>query len=147
MRTTQTLAIAFSLLVTGVSAFAADSTGQVIKRQAPKGITASFYACVDKAGSDITAQGACLSAEKKVQDARLNATYRMLTAKLTGKAKDSLLIAERAWLEYHSKNSEFETALYGEESVADLQLTQNEVFRLCDRADALDKYLKIAGDQ
>ena len=147
MRTTQTLAIAFSLLVTGVSAFAADSTGQVIKRQAPKGITASFYACVDKAGSDMTAQGACLSAEKKVQDARLNAIYKALTAKLTGKAKDNLLIAERAWLEYHSKNSEFETALYGEESVADLQVTQNEVFRLCDRADALDKYLKIAGDQ
>lgn len=147
MRTTQTLAIAFSLLVTGVSAFAADSTGQVIKRQAPRGITASFYACVDKAGSDITAQGACLSAEKNVQDARLNATYKALTAKLTGKAKDNLLIAERAWLEYHSKNSEFETALYGEESVADLQVTQNEVFRLCDRADALDKYLKIAGDQ
>lgn len=147
MRTIQMLAIAFSLLVTGSSAFAADSTSQMIKRGAPKGITASFYACVDKASSDMTAQGACLSAEKKVQDTRLNATYKALTAKLTGKAKDNLLTAERAWLEYHNKNSEFETALYGEESVADLQVTRNEVFRLCDRADALDKYLKIAGDK
>lgn len=63
------------------------------------------------------------------------------------RSRCSSLPLERAWLEYHNKNGEFETALYGDESVADLQVTQNEVFRLCDRADALDKYLKIAGDQ
>jgi uncharacterized protein YecT (DUF1311 family) len=146
MRTIQTLAITFALLVAGGTAFAADSTSQVIKRQAPKGITASFYTCVDKAGSDMTAQGACLSAEKKVQDTRLNTAYKALTAKLTGKARDNLLASERAWLEYHNKNSEFETALYGDEPVADLQVAQNEVFRLCDRANALDTYLKLAND-
>lgn len=147
MRTAHILAITLALLVTGRSAFAADSTSQVIKRQAPKGITASFYTCVDKAGSDTTAQGACLSAEKKTQDTRLNTTYKALTAKLTGKAKDNLLTSERAWLEYHNKNGDFEASLYGDEPVADLQVTQNEIFRLAERADALDKYLTIANDQ
>jgi uncharacterized protein YecT (DUF1311 family) len=147
MRTVRTLAITLALLVTGSSAFAADSTSQVIKRQAPKGITATFYACVDKAGSDTTAQGACLAAEKKTQDTRLNTTYKALTAKLTGKAKDNLLNAERAWLDFHNRNGDFEASLYGDEPVADLQVTQNEIFRLAERADALDKYLTIANDQ
>jgi uncharacterized protein YecT (DUF1311 family) len=147
MRTAHILAITLALLVTGSSAFAADSTSQVIKRQAPKGITASFYTCVDKAGSDTTAQGVCLSAEKKTQDTRLNTTYKALTAKLTGKAKDNLLNAERAWLDFHNRNGDFEASLYGDEPVADLQVTQNEIFRLAERADALDKYLTIANDQ
>jgi uncharacterized protein YecT (DUF1311 family) len=147
MRTVQTLAITLALLVTGSSAFAADSTSQVIKRQAPKGITASFYTCVDKAGSDTTAQGACLATEKKTQDTRLNTTYKALTAKLTGKAKDNLLNAERAWLDFHNRSGDFEASLYGNEPVADLQVTQNETFRLAERADALDKYLTIANDQ
>ncbi|WP_233260178.1 lysozyme inhibitor LprI family protein [Luteibacter sp. OK325] len=147
MRTVHTLAITLALLVTGSSAFATDSTSQVIKRQAPKSITASFYTCVDKAGSDATAQGACLSAEKKTQDARLNTTYKALNAKLTGNAKANLLTSERAWLEFHNKNGDFEASLYGDEPVADLQVTQNEIFRIAERADALDKYLTIANDQ
>jgi len=147
MRTAHTLAITFALLVAGSNAFAADSTSQVIKRQAPKGITASFYACVDKAGSDTTAQGTCLTAEKKAQDTRLNTTYKALTAKLTGKAKDNLLASQRAWLEFRNKNGDFEATLYGDEPVADLQVTQNDIFRLAERADALDKYLTIANDQ
>jgi uncharacterized protein YecT (DUF1311 family) len=147
MRTVHTLAIALTLLVAGNNAFATDSTSQVIKRQAPKGITASFYTCVDKAGSDTTAQGACLSAEKKTQDTRLNTAYKALTAKLNGKAKDNLLNAERAWLDFHNRNGDFEASLYGDEPLADLQVSQNEIFRLAERADALDKYLTLANDQ
>jgi uncharacterized protein YecT (DUF1311 family) len=147
MRMVRSLAVTFALLVTGTSAFAADSTSQVIKRQAPKSITATFYNCVDKAGSDATAQGACINAEKKVQDTRLNTAYKALTAKLTGNAKTNLLNAERAWLEFHNKNGDFEASLYGDMPVADLQVTQNETFRIAERADALEKYLTIANDQ
>jgi uncharacterized protein YecT (DUF1311 family) len=143
----KTLALALALLVYGAGAIAADGTSQVIKRQAPKGISATFYSCVDKAGSDTVAAGACLSTEKKTQDARLNTTYKALLGKLNGKAKEGLVNAERAWLDFHNKNGDFEVALYGDEAVADLQVTQNEVFRLCERADALDKYLTIANDQ
>ena len=109
--------------------------------------SATFYACVDKAGSDATAQGACLATEKKTQDTRLNTTYKALTAKLTGNAKANLLTSERAWLEFHNRNGDFEASLYGDEPVADLQVTQNEIFRIAERADALDKYLTIANDQ
>lgn len=147
MRTIKTLAITLALLVYGTGALAADSTSQVIKRQAPKGITTAFYACIDKAGSDTVGAGACLSAEKKTQDTRLNTTYKALLGKLNGKAKDGLVNAERAWLEFHNKSGDFEVALYGDETVADLQVTQNEIFRLCERANALDKYLSIANDQ
>jgi len=55
--------------------------------------------------------------------------------------------AERAWLEFHNRNGDFEASLYGDEPVADLQVTQNEIFRIAERADALDKYLTIANDQ
>lgn len=143
----RSLVVTFALLATAGGAFAADRTSQVIKRQAPKSITATFYSCVDKAGSDATAQGACLTAEKKLQDTRLNTSYKALTAKLTGNAKTNLLNAERAWLEFHNKNGDFEASLYGDQPVADLQVTQNEIFRIADRADALEKYLTIANDQ
>jgi uncharacterized protein YecT (DUF1311 family) len=139
MRTAHTIAITLALLVTGGSAFAAEST--------PKSITATFHACVEKAASDTTAQGACLAAEKKTQDARLNATYKALTAKLTGKAKDNLLNAERAWLDFQNRSGDFEASLYGSEPVADLQVTRNDIFRIAERADALEKYLTIANDQ
>lgn len=147
MQTIKTLAIAFALCVYAAGAWAADSTSQVIKRQAPRGITTTFYACIDKAGSDTIALGGCLSAEKKTQDGRLNATYKALLGKLNGKAKDGLVNAERAWLDFHNKSGDFEAGLYGDEAVADLQVTQNEIFRLCERANALDKYLSIANDQ
>lgn len=147
MQTIKTLVITLALLSYGAGAAAADSTSQVIKRQAPAGINASFYTCIDKAGSDTVATSTCLSAEKKAQDSRLNTTYKALLAKLNGKAKDGLVNAERAWLDFHNKSGDFEATLYGDETVADLQVTQNEIFRLCERANALSKYLSIANDQ
>lgn len=146
MQTTKMLAIGLVLLSYGAAAVAADSTSQAIKRQAPNGITAAFYTCIDKAGSDTVATSACLSAEKKAQDSRLNTAYKTLLGKLNGKAKDGLVSAERAWLDFHNKNGDFEAALYGDETVADLQVTQNEMFRLCERANMLDRYLSIAND-
>jgi uncharacterized protein YecT (DUF1311 family) len=147
MKTDKLLAIALSLLVYGAGTLAADTTSQVIRSDAPKGITAAFYTCIDKAGSDTVALAACLTDEKTRQDARLNTTYKALLGKLDGKAKDQLVGAERAWLAFHNKNGDFEVSLYGNEAVDDLQLTQSEIFRLCERANALDKYLTIANDK
>lgn len=147
MKTARTLAVSLALLVYGAAAVAADSTRQVIQRNAPKGITTAFYTCIDKAGSDTVALGACLSAEKTTQDARLNTTYKALLGKLHGKAKDQLISAERAWLKFQNEDGTFQNLLYGDETVDDLQLTQNEIFRLCERANALDKYLSVANDK
>jgi len=70
-----------------------DTTSQVIQRDGPKGITTTFYTCIDKAGSDTVALGACLSAEKTTQDSRLNSTYKTLLGKLNDQVKDKLIIA------------------------------------------------------
>lgn len=138
--------LALSALLAYSAAAHAASTGDIIKQQAPKGITSTFYACVDQAGSDTIALGACLSAERKTQDARLNRAYRTLLGSLHGNAKDRLVTAERAWLDLQKKNGDFDAALYGDASVADLQVTQNEMFRLCERADWLEKYAVVAKD-
>ena len=133
-----------ALLAYGACAVAADSTSQVIRQLAPKGITTAFFACIDKAGSDTIALGACLSAEKATQDTRLNATYKALLGKLDGKSKDGLISAQREWLAFHNKTGDFEVLLYSDETVDDLQLTQNEIFQLCERANALETYLSVA---
>jgi uncharacterized protein YecT (DUF1311 family) len=140
------LAITLAAVVYGSAALAADSTSQVIRKDAPKGITTAFFTCIDKAGSDTVALGGCLSAEKSRQDARLNTTYKTLLSKINGKAKDGLVSAQREWLAFHTKTGDFEVMLYGDEAVADLQVTQNEIFQLCDRANTLDKYLAVASD-
>jgi uncharacterized protein YecT (DUF1311 family) len=77
----------------------------------------------------------------------LNASFHALLSKLSGKTKDVLISTERAWLTLHNKNGDFEASLYGDETLADLQLTQNEIFRLCGRANALEKYLAVAKQQ
>jgi uncharacterized protein YecT (DUF1311 family) len=141
------LAITLALLGYGATAVATDSRSQSIKSHAPKGITAAFYACVDKADSDTVAAGACLSDEQTRQDNRLNASYKALLGKLNPKAKDALIRAEREWLKFQEANGEFENSIYGNESVANLQLTQNEMFRICERANALDTYLIVANIQ
>lgn len=149
MKTVRTLAIAIALtlIAYGTAAVAADSRSQAIKSYAPKGITTTFYTCVDKAESDTIAIAACLSAEQTRQDDRLNASYRALLGKLAPKTKDALTRAEREWLKFQQANGEFETFIYGDESVANLQLTQNEMFRICQRANEIDTYLIVANIQ
>lgn len=144
MKTAGTLTVAFVLLTYGATAIASDSTSQVIRREAPKGITTTFYTCIDNAGSDTIAIGACLSTEKTTQDARLNTTYKALLGKLHGKAKDQLINAERAWLKFQNEDGTFQNLLYGDEIIDNLDLTQNEIFSLCKRANELDSYLSIA---
>jgi uncharacterized protein YecT (DUF1311 family) len=147
MKTVRMLAITFVLLTYGAIAIASDSTSQVIRREAPKGITTTFYTCIDKAGSDTIAIGACLTTEKTTQDARLNTTYKALLGKLHGKAKDQLISAERAWLKFQNEDGTFQALLYGDEIIDNLDLTQNEIFRICERANAMDTYLIVANTQ
>jgi len=45
---------------------------EIIKKQDPPGITATFYKCVEKTYSDAVAAGACLTAAQDYQDKRLN---------------------------------------------------------------------------
>ncbi|WP_115560876.1 lysozyme inhibitor LprI family protein [Xanthomonas arboricola] len=147
MKTAATIfAICLVLFVDGV-ALASESTAQVIKRQAPKGITSAFYECIEEAESDNVALAACQSTEKKRQDTRLNAAYKLLLSKQRDTSKDNLVRAERAWLELHGTSKAFESSLYGSEIVSSFQVMQNEIFRLCERANTLEEYLSVADDR
>lgn len=146
-RTFRTIAISLAVFVHCVAAQADESTGQLIRREAPKGITAAFFACIDKASSDRIAIAACHSAEQAKQDARLNKTYKALLARLGAREKESLVGAQRTWLELQTRSSVFEEVLYGDEPISGMQVKLNGIFRLCERANMLEKYLSIAKDQ
>jgi uncharacterized protein YecT (DUF1311 family) len=128
-------------------ATATDSRSQDIKRHAPPGITDTFYTCVDKADSDTNAAANCLTDEQARQDKRLNITYKALLSKLDPKAKDQLIQAERAWLKFQDANGVLESSVYGSEAVGNLQVTENALFRVCERANALDDYLFVVNLQ
>lgn len=128
-------------------AAAADSRSRDIKRHAPPGITSDFYACIDKADSDTNAAANCLTDEQAHQDKRLNTTYKALLNKLDPKAKDQLIHAERAWLKFQEANGALESLIYGSEAVGNLQVTESALFRVCERANALDNCLYVANLQ
>lgn len=136
-----------AFLVYGSGAMAYESTEQAIRRQAPKGITSAFYECIERAESDNVALASCQSVEKKRQDERLNVAYTSLLSKLHRSSKENLIRAERAWLELHSSSKLFESSLYGNEIVTSFEVMQNEISRLCERANMLEKYLSIANDK
>jgi len=142
---TLALSIAVALLAHSAGAFAAESLANGVKRRAPQGISTKLYACVDKAPDNPDAIGACLSAEKAAQDERLNRAYQTLSSKLNGKAKDALARSEQAWQDFHTRTAALEAAIYGTDKLDDLQRLENEVFRLSERANALDKYLAAKG--
>lgn len=141
---TLALPIAVALLAHSVGA-SAESLANGIKRRAPQGITTRLYACVDKAGDNPDAIGTCLSAEKTAQEDRLNTAYKTLLGKLTGQAKDALVNSQQAWQEFHTRTAAFEANLYGKGTLDNLQRLENEIFRLSERANALDKYLAAKG--
>ena len=144
---TLALPLALALLTHSAGAGAAESLANGIKRRVPQGITTRLYACVDKAGDSPDAIGACLSAEKTAQDARLNTAYKTLLGKLNGNAKDALVNSQQAWQDFDTKTAALESRLYGNGTLNDLQRLENAIFRLSERANALDKYAAAAQAQ
>lgn len=147
LTTLKTLAIPVTvvLLAHSAGAFAAESLANGIKRRAPQGISTKLYGCVDKAPDNADAIDACLSTEKAAQDERLDRSYKTLLSRLNGKPKEALVSSEQAWQDFHIKTAALETAIYGKDKRDDLQRLENEVFRLSERANALDKYLAAKG--
>lgn len=144
MKQISTIAIAFALLAYVVAAGATDSTSDLIRRDAPKGITETFYKCIDEADTSNIEEAACISQERERQDRRLNATYAALLHKLNPDQKKRLLAAERTWLKLRDSTIDFEDSLYSNDIVDNLQVAQNELFVICRRADELKEYIAIA---
>lgn len=143
----RTTVIALALIACASAAGAVERPSEPVRRDAPKGISEAFYACIDKADYDTIAVGTCLSAEEDLQDARLNRAYKTLMGKLDGKAKEQLVASERAWLAFHGKSSGLESTLYGSEIIANLEVSQRDMFRKCERANTLDTYVSLVSDE
>jgi uncharacterized protein YecT (DUF1311 family) len=143
MNRIRTTALAFFLLAHCAAVGATESASARVRRDAPKGITEAFYACIDKADSNME-EAFCLSQERGRQDHRLNATYQALLGKLSANQKQNLVEAERAWLKFQDTTARFQGELYGNDLVDNLQIAQNEAFAICKRADELGEYLTVA---
>ena len=140
----RTTVIAFALLACTCAATAAERPSDPMRRDAPKGISGAFYACVDKANFNEIDEAYCTSQERERQDRRLNATYQALLRTLDRNQKKDLVEAERAWIKLQDTTGPFEEALYGHEIIDNLQLAQNELFAITRRADQLAEYLAVA---
>ncbi|MEN8639206.1 lysozyme inhibitor LprI family protein [Pseudomonas sichuanensis] len=70
----------------------------------------SYTQCMDKASSTV-AMGACIQAETKLQDERLNRVYKQLMAKLEGQQQKDLREVQRSWIKYRDGNCAFHGTL------------------------------------
>lgn len=128
------------------SAASAGDVGTTMRKVAPRGISNDFFVCADHAGYDDVALGSCISAEKKSQDARLNRAYGALMKTLSGKAKDDLRDAERAWLTYVGKSYDAELGIHGQDKTINIDLATHELYRYSQRANELEDLVFFSGE-
>ena len=95
-RTMKCMLIAFGLLLNAPALAAADSE-----------LSQTYSACLDKSKEVTSEMLDCISAEFTRQDDRLNENYKRLMSKLSGKRKEGLLEAQRAWIKFRDTNCNF----------------------------------------
>jgi len=66
-----------------------------------------YAKCMDKTNGVTFDMIECINAETKRQDARLNQNYKALMAAQTGKQRNALLAAQRAWIAFRDANCDF----------------------------------------
>ncbi|BAV97059.1 lysozyme inhibitor LprI family protein [Lysobacter enzymogenes] len=111
----------------------------------PKGLSATFAACMDRAGSQQIPRAECLSAERARQDARLNRVYKELIGSLQSPRREQIVEAQRAWLQLQQKDGAFETSVFEPlGTMGDLQSVESEALSISERADRLEKYLELS---
>ena len=69
--------------------------------------TAQYSICLDQSEGVTYAMLDCISEELNTQDARLNGAYQKLKASLSAERKQSLLAAQRLWIQYRDANCDF----------------------------------------
>ena len=88
--------VAFGLLLSTSPLAAADNE-----------MSQEYKACIDRSKGVTGEMLDCMGAEFERQDARLNENYKKLMAKLSGKRKEALLEAQRAWIKFRDANCNF----------------------------------------
>jgi uncharacterized protein YecT (DUF1311 family) len=98
------LALSFAVCAAGASAAPAKSPAKApAKDPVEARYTPGYQPCLEKPEGQSTAGMIdCIGAELKVQDARLNATYRKDLAALNPRQKLKLQAAQRAWLAFRN---------------------------------------------
>jgi uncharacterized protein YecT (DUF1311 family) len=84
----------------------AGSTLLAITAAQAEDYSSSYTQCMDKASSTL-AMGACIQAETKLQDERLNRVYKQLMAKLEDQQQKDLREVQRSWIKYRDGNCAF----------------------------------------
>ena len=69
--------------------------------------TDEYATCMEKSGGVTVDMLDCIAAEYEVQDARLNAHYKALSASLTPQRRKALVEAQRLWIRYRDANCGF----------------------------------------
>ena len=95
-RTMKCMLIAFGLLLNAPALAAADNE-----------LSQTYSACMDKSKGVTSEMLDCINAEFTRQDDRLNENYKRLMSKLSGKRKEGLLEAQRAWIKFRDTNCNF----------------------------------------
>jgi uncharacterized protein YecT (DUF1311 family) len=75
--------------------------------QAGEGTSASYSACLDKAGGVTSAMQDCIKQELEVQDRSLTAAYQTLMGSLPEKRRAQLRDAQRKWIAFRDANCRF----------------------------------------
>ncbi len=91
-----TILIVIGLLLSTLPLAAADSD-----------MSQEYSGCMDKSNGNTAGMTDCIIAETARQDARLNENYKRLVAKLSGKRKNTLQVAQRAWVKFRDTNCSF----------------------------------------
>lgn len=120
-------------------------TTQAMRHGAPKGLTETFFSCINAAGLDQARMSGCIATERRGQDVRLNKAYAVLMSTLDPRSKEAVRLAERAWLDFNTKTVAAETAIGGANEVTNIDVSQAELFRYCERANVLEDYVSSIG--
>ena len=72
----------------------------------------AYTQCMDKANTTV-AMGACIKAETKLQDDRLNRVFKQLMGKLDSAQQKSLRDVQRSWIGYRDGNCKFHVQASG----------------------------------
>lgn len=70
-------------------------------------LSREFSACMDQSNGVTATMLACMSAETRRQDARLNQAYKTVLAQLSEARQRELRDAQRAWLKFRDANCRF----------------------------------------
>ncbi|QNH10805.1 hypothetical protein HEP75_00214 [Xanthomonas sp. SI] len=110
---------------------------------APKGLSATYLSCRKQARGGVD-QERCIEREQTLQDDRLARVYDRLRYELDGSARARLMEAQYAWEQSNAQARDLDNSLYGGSQAESLQRAEAALWRICARADELEKYLGAA---